>query len=73
MKFDFWSDLPKALVSICKEAMTNEDEEYFRILQRSEEVYSQFIFLPIYRNSTKFTTVLTLILEIIRKVSTKQN
>ena len=40
MKFDFWLDLPKALVSICKETMTNEDEEYYRILQRSEEVYS---------------------------------
>ena len=45
MKFDFWFDLPKALVNIAGESIKEEELEISRILNKSVEVIYKLKFL----------------------------
>jgi hypothetical protein len=50
MKYDFWFDLPKALVCIIAETATREENELTQYISTSNEVHIKLIF---YRNLTE--------------------
>lgn len=43
MKFDFWTDLPKALCNIIEECLTQEEKKYHSLIINSNEVYNFYL------------------------------
>lgn len=53
MKFDFWTDLPRALCNIVQDTLTREEKDYLILITNSNEVSYYNLFISIFSHSTK--------------------